>query len=245
VISEKPWRTESVLRLFLGIVMTVCVGAGIGSLTQSDKLGFTENNKEFAGMVVMAISFHGGILMWIWFFLRENQISWRDAFGFESSQMGRAILWGILGACIFIPVAWGLQEFLARWIEVMTGQPAVQQQAVTMLQKSNLPIIEQAFMGVLAILIAPPAEEMLFRGIFYTTVKQSGFPRAARWATSLLFATMHFNLLSFLPLAVFSFILIDLYEKTGSLWAPITAHSLFNFANWGLLMLEKGLGSAQ
>lgn len=233
------------MRLFLGIVMTVCFGAALGSVTQSDKLGLTENYKEFAGTVVMAISFQGGIFMWIWFFLCENQISWRDAFGLYPSHLAKSIMWGIVGAFIFIPVAWGLQEFLAQWIEVMTRHPAAQQQAVTMMQKQNLPMVEQVFLPVLAILLAPPAEEMLFRGIFYTTIKQSGFPRAARWATSLLFATMHFNLLSFLPLAVFSFILIDLYEKTGSLWAPMTAHSLFNFANWGLLMLEKGLDSTK
>jgi membrane protease YdiL (CAAX protease family) len=58
--------------------------------------------------------------------------------------------------------------------------------------------------------------------------------------TSLLFAGAHFNLLSFLPLTVFSMVLIYLYEKTGSLWASITAHGVFNLTNFVILVLSSG-----
>jgi hypothetical protein len=94
-------------------------------------------------------------------------------------------------------------------------------------------------MAVLAVCIAPVAEEMLFRGIIYPTIKQSGFPRAAVWVTSVFFALVHFNLLSLLPLALFSMVLIFLYEKTGSLLAPIAAHSTFNLANFLFLVLSE------
>jgi membrane protease YdiL (CAAX protease family) len=152
------------------------------------------------------------------------------------------VLWGVGGALLFVPVAWGLQELLGCLIELATRHPAEQQELVVELQKAGLPWGEQVFIGVLSVLIAPVAEETLFRGVLYPAIKQGGFPRTALWVTSLLFAAMHFNTLSFVPLALFSLLLIFLYEKTGSLWASITAHSLFNFTNFLCATLAAGAG---
>jgi membrane protease YdiL (CAAX protease family) len=92
-------------------------------------------------------------------------------------------------------------------------------------------------MAALAVFLAPLAEEVFFRGLLYPTIKQLGFPKIALWTTSLLFAGMHFNLPSFVPLTAFSLLLIWLYEKTNSLWACITAHSVFNFSNFALALM--------
>lgn len=240
MIAEKPWRTESVLRLFLGILMTISVGFALAGVLQADWIKMTENHREIAQMAMMAVFFHGGILVWIGVFLRETPMLWSEAFGLAAPRRGKAVLLGALGAVLFLPFAWGMQGLLAGLIEWLTRHPAVQQEVVTVLQKGNSPRGEQVFVAVLAVLVAPVAEEMLFRGIVYPTLKQGGHPRAAWWLTSLLFAAMHFNALSFLPLTVFSMILIYLYEKTGSLWASITAHSLFNFANFLFMLLTAG-----
>jgi membrane protease YdiL (CAAX protease family) len=221
-------------------MMTFCFGGLIGGLLESDHAGLNAVQKDLVGMVIAALSMQGGFVLWIWFFLREIKLSCREAFGIEATGLGRATLWGIAGACIFAPVAVGLQQILGLWIELMTKHPAEAQSVVTALQKPDAPVAEQIFIGVWAVLVAPPAEEMLFRGVLYPTIKQLGFPRVARWTTALLFGAMHANLLAFLPLVIFALILIDLYEKTGSLWASITAHSLFNFINWLLLMLTTG-----
>jgi membrane protease YdiL (CAAX protease family) len=240
VISEKPWSADSVLRLFLGIIMTVCFGLCLASLLPADKMGISAEYREFARVGLTGLFFQGGILVWIWFFLRETAISWSQAFGLESPRRAKAVLWGATAAVLFLPVAWGMQGLLGSLIELATHHAATQQELVKDLQKAGMPWGEQAFMAVLAVLIAPVAEETLFRGILYPTLKQNGFPRAAWWVTSLLFAGMHCNGLSFLPLTVFSLVLIYLYEKTGSLWASITAHSVFNFANFLFLVLSAG-----
>jgi membrane protease YdiL (CAAX protease family) len=220
--------------------MTVCFGLSLAGLLQSDSVKMTAAHREFAQMALTGLFVQGGILVWIWFFLRETAVSWSEAFGLDSPRRVKAVLVGAAGAALFLPLAVGLQSLLAFLMEWVTGHPAAQQDLVTALEKGNLPLAEQVFVGVLAVMIAPAAEEMLFRGIIYPTIKQGGFPRTAWWATSLLFAGMHFNELSFLPLMAFSMFLIFLYEKTGSLWASITAHSLFNYANFLVLMLSAG-----
>ena len=170
----------------------------------------------------------------------EIPMSWSEAFGLEPARQAKAIRWGVAGALLFLPAAWGLQSLSAWTIELVTRHPAQAQQLIQMMKQADSPWIERLFMGVLAVMIAPVVEEMMFRGILYPTIKQNGSPRAAWWMTSLLFAAMHLNAPTFVPLAVFSLLLIFLYEKTGSLWASITAHSLFNFTNFVLAMLAAG-----
>ena len=242
VISEKQWRADSVARLFLCILTTLSFGLCLDAGLQSDKIGLTEDQRGLAQLAVMTLFFHVASLVWIWFFLREIPMPWSEAFGLESFRRGKAVRWGAAGAALFLPAAWALQGLSGYLIELATRQKAEQQELVQELQKAGMPWGEQVFVGMLAVLIAPVAEEVLFRGVLYPSIKQSGFPRTALWVTSLLFATMHFNALSFVPLTVFSLVLIFLYEKTGSLWASITAHSLFNFTNFLCATLSAGAG---
>jgi membrane protease YdiL (CAAX protease family) len=97
-------------------------------------------------------------------------------------------------------------------------------------------------LGTAAILLAPVAEEILFRGILYPAIKQAGFPRLALWGTSVLFALVHVNLVTFVPLAVLALVLTALYERTNNLLAPITAHAMFNALNFLTLFLLEGKG---
>jgi membrane protease YdiL (CAAX protease family) len=81
---------------------------------------------------------------------------------------------------------------------------------------------------------------MLFRGIVYPTVKQAGFPRLALWGSAFLFAACHVNLVTFVPLVVLALALTFIYERTDNLWAPITAHALFNAMNFIILYSSLG-----
>jgi hypothetical protein len=101
--------------------------------------------------------------------------------------------------------------------------------------------LETVFLGVSTILIAPVVEEMLFRGLLYHTIKRIGFPRIALWGTTLLFAAIHSNLLTFLPLFVLAVALTLLYEATDNLLSCILAHSLFNAANFVTLLYQSEL----
>jgi membrane protease YdiL (CAAX protease family) len=95
--------------------------------------------------------------------------------------------------------------------------------------------------GVAAIILAPAAEEALFRGILYSFLKQQGRPRLALFGTSLLFAASHVNMVTFVPLACFALFLVFVYEKTDTLLAPIVTHALFNAANFSFVVFESEL----
>jgi len=88
-----------------------------------------------------------------------------------------------------------------------------------------------------AFILAPIGEELFFRGILQTGIKKLIPPRWGsmrhRWAAitlvAVLFGAMHMNTPHYIPtLIVLGFIFGYLYERTGSLLAPILAHMLFN-----------------
>jgi membrane protease YdiL (CAAX protease family) len=92
--------------------------------------------------------------------------------------------------------------------------------------------------GTAAILLAPLAEESIFRGILYPVVKQMGYPSVALYGSSLLFAASHFNIMTFLPLFLLALVLVWLLETTDTLIAPIVAHASFNAANFVIYLNE-------
>lgn len=101
---------------------------------------------------------------------------------------------------------------------------------------------ETAFLLVLSALlttvIAPIAEETLFRGyIFAALSKWRGWLPAAV-LTGVLFGAVHASsapAVDLVPLAVLGFALCALYRATGSLYPCIAAHSLNNSLAFGVL----------
>ena len=92
-----------------------------------------------------------------------------------------------------------------------------------------------------AAIVAPIAEELVFRGMVQTAILQSGL-LGGRWRaitiTSGLFVLMHVGLpWQTLPgLFVLSMGLGYVYERTGRIWAPILVHAIFNWFQLGLLL---------
>ena len=108
--------------------------------------------------------------------------------------------------------------------------------------QAPLPWPHMLIYGIATIALAPVAEELLFRGILYPTLKQNGHPRLAWVVTSVVFALIHHNLMALLPLTFLAVILTLLYEFTGNLIAPITTHSLFNAVNFYLVLQQTRPG---
>jgi membrane protease YdiL (CAAX protease family) len=87
----------------------------------------------------------------------------------------------------------------------------------------------QVILVIVAIVIAPVVEEMLFRGLFQTTIRSyAGRPWLAIFLTSILFASIHADPSHWPSLFVLSVGLGYAYESSGSLLRSIFMHALFN-----------------
>jgi len=94
---------------------------------------------------------------------------------------------------------------------------------------------------VLSCLIGPVAEEFFFRGVLFTAVRRHTSRTVAMLASGAAFAMAHTNVLGFLPIVLLGCLLADLYERTGSLVAPIAVHVVHNSLLVGLALTLKAL----
>ena len=99
----------------------------------------------------------------------------------------------------------------------------------------------RGYLAFFAVVLAPVAEEFIFRGVLFPFIKQLGWPKLAWLGVSFLFALIHLNAPTFVPLFVLALALTWLYEKTDCLLAPIAGHSLFNTANLVLQFFQEPL----
>ncbi|MFA4814607.1 MAG: type II CAAX endopeptidase family protein [Candidatus Gracilibacteria bacterium] len=100
-------------------------------------------------------------------------------------------------------------------------------------QESYLPLFGyDAFGLTIAFLIvsifAPLIEELFFRGFIYRTFTKTWPLWLASILTATLFALIHFQLQTFIPLFFLGLILNYTYQRTGSLWTSVAFHSLNN-----------------
>jgi len=80
----------------------------------------------------------------------------------------------------------------------------------------------------LAVVIAPLAEETLFRGFVYGVLKRYTDAPFAALSSSLMFAIIHMHVGSLLPLWMLAVLFCLAYEITGCLLVPMILHSIFN-----------------
>jgi uncharacterized protein len=81
---------------------------------------------------------------------------------------------------------------------------------------------------ILAVAVAPMAEEFVFRFFLYGVLRRYFGRFAGLVLSALLFAAVHAHLPSFAPLFVLAASFTLAYEWSGSILVPMTMHCLFN-----------------
>ncbi|MGA2246894.1 MAG: CPBP family intramembrane glutamic endopeptidase [Verrucomicrobiota bacterium] len=231
---KKTWEAEAVLALLGGIVAALFFGAlAAGLLRQAGVAGFRSEGS--VGSVLLAtLSFHGAAILLGTIFLKFHDSSWREVLGRTGWKHCLALACVIL--VLVAPLICGL-----KWVSDLAllklHRSIADQNAVELILGAK-PWL-RCYLFFFAVILAPAAEEFVFRGLLFATAKRYGWPRAGWIGVSLLFALVHFNAPTFLPLFVLALALTWLYEVTEGLLAPILAHSLFNAANLVLLLIAE------
>lgn len=162
-------------------------------------------------------------------FVRQKEGAGRLAFGVRAPEgwlreifMGIKAYFAIIPAFLFILVL--LLLFISRWAYEPPPHPLV---GVFVQEAERAPIIV-VYSLILACIVGPVVEEVFFRGFLYPVVRKYIGIRWAMVATAILFALVHQNLFSFLPIFILGLSLAYLYEKRGNLLACIALHIFHN-----------------
>jgi membrane protease YdiL (CAAX protease family) len=237
MLEEKPWKLDAVVRLFLLVAISICVGGVLAGVLSHFTSTWPKGQSDFWQITISAFSLELPAFAWISLFLRQHDVNWQEAFGWHKCEPATAAAYGILAGLLFLPAGLGLSR-LSEYVLDLANLNPQEQAAVHELQDPSLTVMEKTVIGLIAVVFAPIVEEALFRGILYPAIKRTGRPRLALWLSSVLFAAVHFNMMTFLPLLAFALVLVTVYESFQNLLAPIVAHSLFNGVNFLLLLFQ-------
>lgn len=165
-----------------------------------------------------------------------GQRSAKTIFGLDRLTFPRCLLWVVGGAVVCGGLVMLFHVLLLKyWLLPTFGEMAVQNVVETLLRVED-PVVKSLLI-VNACLVAPLAEEVLFRGYIYAVVKRYAGPVFSIVVVGLLFAVVHLNLAALWPLWLFAILLTLAYEFSGSLWVPVGIHALFNTFNVVLMFL--------
>ena len=241
MLSKKPWLPELVL-LFCGAQFLCVVLGQIGVLfLHKFGVGGFKHENDFGNILLATLSFQGATWILIPIFLRLQQWHWRDAFGFRKMEFLPSLT---LAAAAFIPVlfvALLLQSLSVLAMQKLHWQPGQETAVKLLLTARWWPT--GVYLAFFAVVLAPVAEEFIFRGVLFPFLKELGHPKAAWLGVSALFALIHGDAAVFVPLFVLALALTWLYEKTGNLLAPIAVHGLFNAVNLVVFVFAQKYGA--
>ncbi len=118
--------------------------------------------------------------------------------------------------------------------EIIGFGDAAPHPVVGMLLEDGDPM-QVAALGLAVVVGAPLGEELIFRGFLYRTFRLRGGVLVSALASGAIFALLHMSPAAFLPYMGLGVAFALVFEWTGSLWASIILHGLWNAVVFGCM----------
>ena len=221
-----PWSAPAALlgalsvSLLVGALIAVAVVVAGGSETRDqgtiDVVGTLAQDAALIGVAVALARMTAGAV-------RPEQFGLVAPRG---SRWGRAAGWAVLGLLAFL-------VFTATW-SALLGQ-APKENLVHQLGADRESFARYA-VAALVCVIAPVAEEVFFRGFFFTALRNWHGVGAAALITGAVFGLVHAGsapVVYLVPLGFLGVVLCLLYVRTGSLYPGIGLHLINNTVAFG------------
>jgi membrane protease YdiL (CAAX protease family) len=239
IVDNKHWDLRDIFKVFLLYLLLML--AGIPVFIKVAKQGFGLDLVETFGQntILLSLSLVVNIVTCLYIF---NIV--RTGYGLPVASLGLTIRnWkgdvktGLKYYLIVLPVIIA-SGFIVDFVLRAFGIEPEQQDIINnLLNEDSLGVL--AFMVFFGMLAAPIVEELLFRGFLQSAVRIT----CDKWQTVLIsgfvFASIHWNAHVFLQIFVLGVLLAYLFEKTGSLVAPITVHICHNTITLAFLISYK------
>ena len=217
---QVPWQLRdlglaSAWVLAASILMVIVMG--VVFVGEEDVSGDAKMVVALGASLVLEVALLGAA---VWFSVRRYSCGWR-ALGFRRAVRGG---W-------WVPVVVVLAAYFTLGVYLLIVELSG---LGKMVPQSTVPedFFESAvalpLVALLAIAAAPIAEETFFRGFLFPALRMRWGTFWAALASGLVFAALHFSLGSLVPFTIIGMLLAWAYVFSGSLWAPIAAHFLFN-----------------
>lgn len=171
--------------------------------------------------------------------LHLTRTTFREAFAPKQHTAPRTFAKGILFGLAAIPPIILLSLGMSSATESLGFEPRLQE-VFGWLKDGGVSAFTRGFLMAAAVVLAPLAEETLFRGILFAALLKGRSFASAALLSGLYFALIHLHAPSLLPLLVLSVAFSAAYAATGSLLTPIVMHALFNLTSLLIFLGDGG-----
>ena len=182
--------------------------------------------------ITVELLFRIGLVLFMVAFLKFRRLDLDALGGFSRIGFWRTLFTGLILLIAAYPLI-GLADALMQ--RVLGGGAGASKQQIVDLFTGSESIEQRVLIILLAVVIAPAAEEFIFRFFIYGVLKRYGGAFVGVVVNSLLFAAVHNHLPSFAALFALGCCFTIAYEWSGSILVSMTMHALFNSVTLTLL----------
>lgn len=229
------WSVGTALWIVIGFAL-VLVGAAVAAGVVG-RTGLDEDWAIVASGLILSSAYVAGVVG-VWMLARSRGSSLAAAVGLRSHGAGR-----LLGTALFAAVlgrllagAWGLVlQALGADLSGFDLDPT---------KLFGQGTTGTVMLVLVAVVLAPVAEEIVFRGVLLNALVARWGIRVAIVGSSLAFSVVHLSLVAIPAVFLFALVLGWLFVRTRSLVVCIVAHALFNGLGLAAVYALKAAGAA-
>ena len=217
-LQARPWHPADAGVLLLALLLPALLNS-----LQAEAPRASSESAQLAPVLI----FYCIILAGVAAAGRRTGLGFGHALGISRETLAPSLRAGlVLGLASLPPVI--LVACFSEWLLQQLGVPLSRQGVFDTLADPGLGLAAQTLLIIIALVVAPLAEEAVFRGvIFPVALRNAGLFRSLL-LVNVLFALIHLHLPSFLPLLTIGICLSLGMLASGSLLTPVVMHAIFN-----------------
>ena len=145
-------------------------------------------------------------------------------------------------------LGWGLGALIASWVSLGLYQVIIDAIDVPALEPvsaiegdEQFTVLAAVLTGIAVIVMAPIAEEIFHRGFLVGAMARRLGPAGGVVISASIFSALHFDVGSLIPFFIIGVVFGVAYVKSRNLWAPISAHFIFNLVAFIFTVSDRGV----
>jgi membrane protease YdiL (CAAX protease family) len=237
--DDKHWNLRDIFKVFLLYLLSMLAGIPVFIKVVKQVFGLDLVETFGQNTILLSLSLVVNIVTCLYIF---NIV--RTGYGLPVASLGLTtrnwkcdVKTGLKYYLIVLPAIIASGFIVDSVLRAFGIEPKQQDILNNLLNEDSLGVL--AFMVFFGMLAAPIVEELLFRGFLQSAVRTTCDKLQTILISGFIFALIHWNAHVFLQIFVLGLMLAYLFEKTGSLVAPITVHICHNTFTLAFLISYK------
>jgi membrane protease YdiL (CAAX protease family) len=187
--------------------------------------------------LVYSAALQGSVVLLVFGIARKLDPAGARSLGFGEGNNGRAVLVAFVAYLAAVPGMLGI-GVVWRWVLHAIGHDPAPQDLIGLV--ADLSGWRLAAFSVLAVVVVPFLEEVLFRGFLQPLLVQNLGDRGGVAVTAILFAAIHVSVFAFVPLLALALVLGAVMLKTRRIVATWFLHGLHNGVTILIVLVTRG-----